>query len=140
MNEPVTQPPDPASVAAGHELHDVRATSMLAFAAALAVLVALACAFLIWLFGWFEARAKRHDPVLSPLVQDQTPPDPQLEIKPSRNLAQQRAAENRLLHHYRWIDKEQGVVQIPVERAMDLVAKDGLPAPQPSTSATEGGQ
>lgn len=137
MNEPATQPPDPASVAAGHELHDVRATSLLWFAAALAAMVVLACAFLIWLFGRFEAGARRHDPVLSPLAESQTPPDPQLEIKPSRNLAQHRAAENRLLHHYRWIDKEQGVVQIPVERAMELVAKEGLPTPEASSPAPE---
>jgi len=42
-----------------------------------------------------------------------------------------------LLHHYRWIDKDQGAVQIPVERAMELVAKEGLPTPDPSPPATE---
>lgn len=128
MSEPVTQPPDPNSVAAGHELRDVRANTMLAFALALAVIVVLSCLFLIWLFDTFQRRAQRHDPKLSPLVESQVPPAPRLEIKPSRNLAQQRAAENRLTHHYRWIDKEEGVVQIPVERAMELVADEGLPA------------
>ncbi len=140
MSEPVTQPPDAASVAAGHELHDVRVTSMLAFAAALAALVALACVFLIWLFGWFEARAERHDPVLSPLAESQTPPEPRLETRPSRNLEQLRAAEDRLLRRYRWIDQEQGMVRIPVERAMELVAQEGLPAPEASSPATEDSQ
>lgn len=137
MSEPVTQPPDPNSVAAGHELRDVRANTMLAFAVALTVIVVLACLFLIWLFGLFELRAERHDPVLSPLAKSEEPPEPRLEIKPSRNLAQQRAAEDRLLHHYRWIDKEEGVVQIPVERAMELVAEEGLPPPEPSPAAAE---
>ena len=132
MSEPVTQPPDPSSVAAGHELRDVRANTMLAFAVALAVIIVLACLFLVWLFDTFQRRAERHDPVLSPLVESQEPPAPRLEIKPSRNLAQQRAAEERLLERYRWIDKQEGVVQIPVERAMELIAGEGLPAPEAS--------
>lgn len=137
MSEPVTQPPDPNSVAAGHELHDVRAKDLLGFAVALTAIVALACAFLVWLLGFFEVRAKRHDPVLSPLVEDEIPPDPQLEVQPKRNLDELRAVEDRFLHRYRWIDKEQGVVQIPVERAMELVADEGLPAPESSPPAAE---
>lgn len=137
MSESVTQPPDPSSVAAGHELRDVRANTLLAFAVALAVIVVLACLFLIWLFDTFQRRAERHDPVLSPLVESQEPPAPRLEIKPSRNLAQQRAAEDRLLTRYRWIDKEEGVVQIPIERALELVADEGLPAPAASPPEQE---
>lgn len=46
------------------------------------------------------------------------------------------AAERRLLDTYAWIDRNQGIVRIPVAVAMDLVAERGLPAqpapPQPS--------
>lgn len=137
MREPVNPPPDAASVAAGHELRDVRATTMVAFAVALTALVVLACALVIWLFDTFEGRAERQDPVLSPLAESQAPPDPRLQTQPRRNLEELRAAEERSLARYRWIDKEQGIVQIPVERAMELVAEEGLPAPESSPSAAE---
>jgi len=36
-----------------------------------------------------------------------------------------------LLENYSWVDKPQGKARIPIERAMELVAKQGLPvAPQ----------
>ncbi|MEZ4616096.1 MAG: hypothetical protein R2867_11425 [Caldilineaceae bacterium] len=36
-------------------------------------------------------------------------------------------AEMRL-HSYGWIDQEAGTVHIPIERAMELVVSEGLPA------------
>lgn len=35
-----------------------------------------------------------------------------------------RAAEERLLSGYRWVDRAHGVVAIPVERAMELVERE----------------
>jgi hypothetical protein len=29
---------------------------------------------------------------------------------------------------YRWLDREQGIISIPIDRAMDLTAERGLPA------------
>ncbi len=48
-----------------------------------------------------------------------------------------RAAEDQVLNSYRWIDQSAGIVGLPIDRAMDLVAQRGLPvranAPQAST-------
>lgn len=38
-----------------------------------------------------------------------------------------RAEQQELLGSYGWIDKENGVVHIPVERAMSLLVERGLP-------------
>lgn len=40
---------------------------------------------------------------------------------PAADLAAQRSREQEHLEQYRWIDRERGVVQIPIERAMELV-------------------
>jgi hypothetical protein len=37
------------------------------------------------------------------------------------------ATERRLLDHYAWVDQSAGVVRIPIERAMEWVATQGLP-------------
>ena len=44
--------------------------------------------------------------------------------------------EDRRLATYDWADKDKGVVQIPIERAMDLIVERGLPVrPQGSNAA-----
>ena len=37
-------------------------------------------------------------------------------------LRQLRAKERDVLHHYGWVDKNQGVVRIPIDRAIELLA------------------
>ena len=34
--------------------------------------------------------------------------------------------KTQLVNSYGWVDPEKGIVRIPVSRAMDLVAKEGL--------------
>ncbi|HVX16364.1 MAG TPA: hypothetical protein VHC22_34580 [Pirellulales bacterium] len=113
--------------AAQHETTDVRGRPMVLAALALAASVALVCLFLIWFFGRLDAGAKQHDPRLSPLAGDQSPPTPRLQTNPAKDLESMRKAEERALSTYRWIDKERGVVQLPVERAIDLLVAEGLP-------------
>jgi hypothetical protein len=45
-------------------------------------------------------------------------------------LAKLRHDEDERLGSYRWIDQQQGIVQLPIERAIDLLAEQGLPEPQ----------
>ncbi|HVZ23631.1 MAG TPA: hypothetical protein VG871_21305 [Vicinamibacterales bacterium] len=40
--------------------------------------------------------------------------------------AQDTARDLRTLNSYGWVDRSRGVVHIPIERAMELVAKEGL--------------
>ena len=115
------------SLSRGYEITDVRSRPLLLSALVLAVAVALVCVFLNWFFGRLEGRAERHDPELSPLIGVQSPPPPRLQTDPANDLARMRAAEDRALAGYRWIDKQRGVVQLPIDRAMDLLVEQGLP-------------
>lgn len=54
-------------------------------------------------------------------------PSPQLEPQPGLELATVRAEEDARLHSYGWIEKDKGLVHIPIERAMDLIVARGLP-------------
>jgi hypothetical protein len=38
-------------------------------------------------------------------------------------------AEDAILRRYGWIDERAGVAQIPIDRAIELIAEKGLPAP-----------
>ena len=56
------------------------------------------------------------------------PPAPRLEVTPVLDLRAMRAAEDKILNSYGWIDPEKGMVRIPIDRAIDLLAQRGLPS------------
>ncbi|MGH7138468.1 MAG: hypothetical protein ACREHD_22180 [Pirellulales bacterium] len=126
--------PDAQSLSRGYEITDVRPRPLFFSALLLSLAVALVCVFLTWFFGLLEFRAKRRDPVLSPLVvkreedvsRGATRPQ-LLQTNPADDLARMRSGEDRALNGYRWIDKKNGVVQVPIDRAMDLLVDEGLP-------------
>jgi hypothetical protein len=54
------------------------------------------------------------------------PPQPQLQTDPSEDLAKFRAEEEKRLNSYYWVDKEKGIVHIPIEQAMKELAQEGI--------------
>jgi hypothetical protein len=59
------------------------------------------------------------------------------EATPDDTLRQLRATEETALTTYGWVDRDNGIVHIPIDRAMDLILQRGLPTrpqgqPQPS--------
>jgi len=56
-----------------------------------------------------------------------TGPQPNLLVNEPLNLATFRAQEEEKLTTYGWVDRNAGVVRIPVERAKDLLLERGLP-------------
>lgn len=65
------------------------------------------------------------------------PPGPQLQPSPEVDMAALLAAEDRELASYGWIDRERGIVRVPIDRAIDDLVAEGLPqlAPAPAAGA-----
>ena len=116
---------------AGHEETDVDVWAVGKFAAAL-MLVGVAVIFL--LFGLFRYLLSREGgpPAGRSQAAASEPakafPQPQLQEAPVLDLKAIRAAEDQVLNGYGWMDPEKGVVRIPIDRAMDLLAERGLPS------------
>jgi hypothetical protein len=51
---------------------------------------------------------------------------PRLEIDPAADLAAFRAQQQQALGSYGWVDRAHGVVRIPIDQAMQDVAKAGI--------------
>ena len=62
-------------------------------------------------------------------------PTPQLQINDVSEMKEEVAEETGKLTHYQWVDQSQGVVRIPIDRAMQLVLQRGLPARAAGESA-----
>jgi hypothetical protein len=91
--------------------------------AALALVVTLAACVLasVWLAGRYArdyARPRATPPDALPISAG-VPMQPD----PGGDLARFRAQKEALLEGYRWLDRDKGVVQIPIEDAMRIVAQ-----------------
>lgn len=61
------------------------------------------------------------------------PPPPELQSNPQEDLEKLRNREQAWLEGYGWVDRQHGVVHIPIARAMKNVVEhgiDGFPEPQ----------
>lgn len=116
----------------GYERRDVNLRAIIWLALAVTATVALTFVGLRGLINSFESVAKDADPQLSPLAPDQTPPLPRLQSTPNLDYVEYRAQQEAQLDTYDWIDKEQGVVRLPISRAIDKALEKGLPQPKPA--------
>ena len=114
-----------------HEQSDVSIRGILGFGAALMAGTVVVFVLMRLLLSFFEAREARQVPPMYPLAVTQEkrlPPEPRLQTDPRGDLAELRAREDAALHSYGWVDKNAGVVRIPIDAAIKLTLERGLPA------------
>jgi hypothetical protein len=127
-------------IAAGHELSDLSPKNISLFALGLAMLIMVALLICYGLIAWLVQReAWRAEPPSPLVIAPQPTVGPQLAIDPGRALKTMRQQEESRLKSYGWIDQEQGIVHIPIERAMDMLVEKGLPARQGKPQAARDG-
>lgn len=143
--------------AEGFEREDLGAKGIFTF---LIVLVGV-CIFSYFvikgLYVYLDAYDRTHQPAVNPLkppVQrqavrnpraeemhatiEQTFPAPRLEEDERDELHDFRMHEEQTLASYGWVDQKNGVVRIPIERAMQLIAERGLPVRPQETAPAVG--
>ncbi|HJQ84172.1 MAG TPA: hypothetical protein VKA21_08855, partial [Candidatus Binatia bacterium] len=54
----------------------------------------------------------------------EAPPEPRLEVAPAAELQALRREEEARLHGYGWVDRDAGIVRIPIERAIELTVAE----------------
>jgi hypothetical protein len=113
----------------GHEERDINVRAIGKFAIGLSLLCIGTLAIIFGAFRYFEAReAGPAPPPRNIAAQDGTPLEPRLQEVPVEDLKQMRAAEDQILGSYGWVDKQKGIVRLPIDRANDLLAQRGLPS------------
>ena len=116
-----------------HEESDVNIRGIFAFAAAL-IVSAVIIHVVVWvLFRYFDTRLGREGTPQFPLAiarENRLPPEPRLQVNPRQDLADLREKEQQTLDTYGWVDRNNGVVRIPIDEAIKLTLERGLPARQ----------
>lgn len=88
---------------------------------ALAILLLLIVAPLVMIGAFPSARGDvdRHLSI--------TPPEPRLQTDPAADLRAYVSKERQLLDSYGWVDEKQGIAHVPIEVAMERLARTGIP-------------
>jgi len=118
----------------GYEVRDANVSRILIYGLGLVALImilgAVASGVLYKNMVWFSDATP--PPPQFQAGQDQLPPTPRIEVQGPRDLREFREAEQKQLDSYGWIDKDRGLVRIPIERAMENAAREGLQGTQPA--------
>lgn len=128
----------------GHETADIKPRGIVIFLIALTVVTILVLVAMRALFVALENRAEEADRAASraafetPTGGGAKPATPLLQANPPVALAEMRAAEEKILSTYGWVNTEVGIARIPIDRAIDLLAERGLPARALEAAAHDG--
>lgn len=128
---------DPAASDAGHEPSEVGIRRIFIFGGVLTVLVIVVMFLLRELMQGFSAEEKKDGTTTADLVKDRPGdfPAPRLQRKPTYDMVKFREQEDAALSSYDWEDPKAGIARIPIDRAIDILAKNGLPKPKPAPPA-----
>lgn len=132
----------------GFEHEDLSPAGVFYFMAGLALFGLIIYLIVFGMYRFLDTYERAHQPPMSPMVtpqadtravtheDTQTFPQPRLEENEQTQFRQFIEGQDRKLATYNWVDKDKGVVQIPIDRAMELIVERGLPVrPESSTAA-----
>lgn len=112
----------------GHEKSMVELKPILGFGIILMVVTAFSFLLVWFMLDLLQMNQTRKDVPLSVLANpDPIPPAPRLQVSSGQDLKMTRRTEEVVLKSYRWVNKEAGIVGIPVEQAINILAEKGLP-------------
>src|SRR5277367_6797070 len=132
-----------------YEHEDLGSRGIFVFLTALAVSGIIIYFIIVAMYAFLDKYEKSQMTMASPLVttpgsiarivtqddMDKTFKDngaPMLETDERTELRKFLMDQEQELNSYGWVDKDSGVAHIPIERAMELIAKQGLPVGPPA--------
>jgi hypothetical protein len=119
----------PVNTTRGHETTDADVRVIVKFVIGLFLSLAATLLVARAVFNYFAAHQGLGPPA-SPFENTRELPPanvPRLQVEAPEELQQYREEQKKLLHSYGWVDPQEGIVRIPIRRAMDLLIQRGLP-------------
>jgi hypothetical protein len=130
-DEYLVQPPG-----AAHEHSDADVWTIVKFGLWLAISAVVISAGVGLLFGLFVTQSQETNPQFPLAVgqEERLPAAPRLQQFPENEFVDFRQHEEAILKNYGWVNKEAGVVRMPITDAMRLAVERGLPARAPASA------
>ena len=135
MDEPHKAP----AASPGYETKDANTTGVLTFLAVLGIVIVLVSVFSYSLFRYYTTHEENAPATESPFADvRQLPPAPRLQVYPREDWLKFREEQQKSLETLDWANRSAGIVRVPIEEAMDLLVKKGVPVQgQPSAPAAQ---
>lgn len=128
----------------GYETRDVKVGALGKWLLVLAIVILGTYALTVGLFRFFSGREAAKDVaagIAPPSAAQPAPadeqlkwPEPRIQVAAADDMARLRAEHEAVLRTYGWVDREAGVVRVPIDVAMKLVLEEGLPVRQPGSA------
>jgi len=123
-----------------YEKRDANIPVLLQFGFWLAIVIIVAVVGMKYTLNYFQRVMPEGKPA-SPMSDKRVlPPGPRLQAHPHQELHDYCTGQQRDLTTYQWVDQQNGIVQIPVDRAMELVLERGLPMRAANQASAGGGE
>jgi hypothetical protein len=105
------------------------------FALIMVAVLVLASLSLKWLFGYFARSGNPGSFVAAPFAGTRPLPlPPRIQPDPGVDLQNYYQSQQGLLNSFGWVDRQNGIVRLPIDRAMKLLLERGLPANPENTA------
>ena len=108
----------------GYELSDAKARPLLIFGVCLAVLSAVSIGVTVMMEGAFKSGAEAQSEAHPLRDLRDGPPGPLLQATTSDDLESHRLWESHVLSTHDWVERDAGIVRVPVDEAMRLYLAD----------------
>jgi hypothetical protein len=110
-----------------HETSDANIRNLIIFGVCLGLLVIAGLIASRAVFHYFAGHQGLGPPA-SPFENVRMlPPGPRLQVRAPQDLEQYKGTQEEILNSYGWVDQKEGIVRIPIDRAMDILLQKGLP-------------
>ena len=117
----------PSAPSPGYETRDANVRGVYRFLVFLGVLLVV-CALLSWGLFRYLSKQVTDSANVSPFAESrQLPLGPQLQVNPREDWLKYREQQEQSLESYAWENRGNGIVRVPIERAMELLVQKGLP-------------
>jgi hypothetical protein len=110
-----------------HEERDMNVNAVALFAVSLVVTLVIVHYLAVAMFHHLASQPSKYPPP-SPLTASREEfAGPRLLVDQALEMKKFRMAEESLLDSYDWVDRDHGIVRIPIDRAIELLAQRGIP-------------
>ena len=109
----------------GYEERDISLGVVVLFAAILVLTLIVIHFLALGTFHHLARQSSGYPPPSSLASTREEFTGPRLLVNQKLDMEAFRASEDTLLNHYGWVDRQKGIVRIPIDRAIDLLAQQG---------------
>ena len=132
-----------------YETRDVKLRPLVVFTAGLTVVGIVVYLVVFLMIRLFSGQAAREDARVAPSSsvsrpapatgEERLPPEPRIQVNAAADMEALRRQDAAVLTTYGWVDRQAGIVRIPIEVAMTQILDEGLPVRQPDSAPPAAG-